>query len=233
MSITKNIYSGIYSIDFSSFTSNINLKQTLINDNYWVYSYLTKPDNFDNPNLFSRISLKDDYLHLLKDKDDEDYSNTNLNPRTELRLNSINFEKEKDYFVNFVNKIPSLNFEAIFFQIMSRNNDNNARPLFQLQIRNQQFTLRYIDNEVNKQKYLFLSETFLNKDLNWSIYFKLSKTSGYYVIKLNGKIIIQKDLNNVFRNDNVWIQFGVYAINKDKIDMEIYYKNLNIYKHIE
>ena len=158
--IFHNLYTTMYSIDFTLIKTNNNLLDALKEDNYWVYSYVVeKPYDLNDPDLFSRVYMEDEYVCLKKDKYDEDYQSTNyeLNPRTELRLGKkySYMYKNIEYKILLVNKITDIKFSANFIQIMSRD-DKGAGPLLSLEVRDKWFTARFA--RINPKKIIYLGQ---------------------------------------------------------------------------
>lgn len=194
---------------------------------YWVFAYEVKEppkiQQYQNA-IRKRFIITNEGLQITCFKDDKDYSNTNLNPRAELRLENYKLPINKQYKVTFIMKLPFSNSGFEFFQIMVL-----SKPVLQLEIRKQKFCARYHDGR-NLISVPFHDEI-IKKDIKWEVEYKLDSKNGYYKVYKDDRLIWSKTGQNIFNPSSKtnWFQYGVYKNGSGhKNDHSVIYKHLKI-----
>jgi hypothetical protein len=97
-----------------------NLKSYLKSNGFWVFSHeVENPTNMDDNDVYKRIKITNEGLHITRFKSDKDYTNTNLNPRFELRYEKQRIPGSKRFKIGFKYKFIQHNPHA-FFQLWAR-----------------------------------------------------------------------------------------------------------------
>lgn len=163
----------------------------------------TRPNVND---VLSRCTVKEDgRLYITKKREDKDTFRSNLNPRTEIRLEHHKLKEGVLYKIRLVCSVDSIS-NANFFQILNRDEQGKAFPLFQLEKRDGGLNTRQRLNDENRRDTRVSTIQGFGR---YTILFR-SGENGVLTVVFNDKPILQ--YTGVIRStQDSWIQFGVYG----------------------
>ncbi len=193
---------------------------------YWVFcDEAPDPKKVDNQGVKRRLITTPQGLKVIKFAQDKDFTNTNLNPRTELRLEGLRQKVDnKDYELTFSFTSVSKSLVANVFQIMSRTLKGEAKPIVQIEVRDGFVCIR--QSQFDDINTLIRTKTkiqaTIGKQLNFKILYKPSVEKGVLEIFCDKEVIhaISSLANPTKGKTNKtawkagewwWLQSGIYG----------------------
>jgi len=177
-------------------------------------------------------------LKQIKYDGDEDYSNSGLNPRTELSFRpSLEISVDKEIYYRIKTYFPSNQaniFSAEFIQFWLHGSSNIP---MQIEVRNGHFAKRRpgVDKYPNCDNCGFangaLSDN-LDRWITWEVKAKFTNTGGYWEIYMDGDLVYTQTDNMTdwpSETNGTWHpQFGVYSNQTMNGDMEVLFDDFMI-----
>jgi len=184
------------------------LKTILERHGYWVFAWNVKDSlNVNDPDIYKRVQIVNNRLHITCFKDDKDYSGLNLNPRAELRVDGYKLKPQTAYRATIQMQLGQRDSGFEFFQIMVA-----SFPALQLEVRDGKFGVRVKDVDKNQLNPVGLVDAHTNPVL-WEVEFFLDYMRGYFNVFMDKKKVWSMSRKTMERrpsNTSAWTQYGVY-----------------------
>jgi hypothetical protein len=213
----------LHEIDFTTFNTYTDMIRFMKKHDFWLF-YKTVSTNLNEQDIKEYLEHSPNYVQIKKKLNQPDPFKANLNSRTELRPDQWRFNPSQTHTVRVRTLFPDKRFNAEFLQIMSRS--SKAGPIFQLEIRNGQWSCRANFEGVLRRYPVAPCE--YNKWIEWDVEVRTDKKQGHVKVFKDGKLFWSKTGNN-FYGTYAWLQFGIYSSGSDA-EMNVLYKYLGLFK---
>lgn len=198
---TKTLYDETYETDVTT------MFQT--HDYYLYYDHSSErrtPRRSLSLNTNVRYQQTKHGLRVLCLKDDKDYLESGLSPRTEMRLGKYSLHLNKAYRITMLMSIPKVNnVGAQFFQIIT---NEPQKTIFQLEIRRHMFGIRYKHENALLPRPLF--PEYANEPIKWEMEFTFTKSEGYVMVYVDGHLLWRGTITIQAKHPIAWIHYGLY-----------------------
>jgi hypothetical protein len=232
-------YTSVYARDYNTSATT---STYLGADNWYFYDGGSATDR-NNPEFDRRFEIITDPLNgtnkclrLTKFDGDRDYSNSNLNPRTEISMRPSNERSiAKEIYFSIKTYFPQDQanvFSAEFIQFWLHGSSNIP---MQIEVRNGQFAARRpgeyrVPDCANCGFGKMLNQN-LGRWITWEVRARFTNTNGYWLIYMDGDLVFTHTgkISDWPSNTGTWHpQYGAYANNGGAGKMEVYFDDLQI-----
>lgn len=202
--------SVLYDEDFADFPALLR--------RYWVFIFGNPSVKHDHAEVRRRITRTQTGIRITCFAADGDYSGRGLNPRAELRLESLRLPLQKRYRATItIKSIAKSTFNMEFFQIM-----HFSQPIFQLDFHGGGYNARYLDVNKKEKYRQRIAPWRAGEGLEtWTVeWFQDVSQKAFISVSLDGKVLWTRQAPNSTRPDGTsWLQYGVYKAGNNNQDM--------------